>query len=416
MISLQDIHAARSRIAAGIVETPCIAAPRLSEALQATVLLKCETLQRTGSFKARGALNKILTLGEQERRRGVIAASAGNHAQGVAFAAARVGIPALIVMPELTPLVKVSHTRRWGAEVVLHGEGFDDAVARARELQEERGMAFVHAFEDEAILAGQGTLGVELLEQVPGLEVLVVPIGGGGLISGVARAVKELRPGVRVYGVQSDAAPSMQRSFAAGSRIEVPVGRTIAEGISVKRPGELTFDYIRELVDDVLLVSELEIEEAVFSLLESQKLVTEGAGAATYAALLEGRVPNLSGCTVVAVLSGANIDLNILSRLIERALVRHARFTRLRLVISDRPGSLAGALAIVARCGASVLRISHNRFFTDSSFWETEVELTLETRDHAQVDELLRSLRDAGYSRIEQPDLKLVAAPIQPFG
>jgi threonine dehydratase len=330
----------------------------------------------------------------------------------VAFAAARVGAPALIVMPEVTPLVKVSQTRHWGAEVVLHGHSFDEAVEHARVLQRERGLTFVHAFEDADVIAGQGTAGLELLEQLPELDAVVVPIGGGGLISGIARAVKARAPGCRIYGVQCDSSPSMKLSFDAGELVERATHRSLAEGITVKRPGTLAFRHVRELVDDVVLVSEEEIEEGVFALLESCKLAAEGAGAATYAAAMRGRLPDLAGRRVALVLSGANIDLNMLSRLIERSLVRHHRFSRLRLTIQDRPGALAAALAIVARCGANVLRIHHNRFFSEASIWETEVELTLETRDRRQVEELLAALRAAGYTRIEEAALRLLASPI----
>jgi threonine dehydratase len=412
LIPLEEIEAARQRIAEGIVRTPCLEAPALSEQLGATVWLKCESLQRTGSFKTRGALNRLLLLTEEERRRGVIAASAGNHAQGVAFAAARVGAPALIVMPEPTPLVKVSQTRHWGAEVILHGQSFDEAVDRARELQAERGLTLVHAFEDAEVIAGQGTAGLEIVEQVPEPDAVVVPIGGGGLIAGIARAVKTRAPKCRIYGVQSDSAPSMKLSFDAGEPVDRPTRRSLAEGITVKRPGAIAFRHVRELVDDIVLVSEEEIEEAVFALLESCKLAAEGAGAATYAAAMQGRLPGLAGGRVVLVLSGANIDLNILSRLIERSLVRHHRYSRLRLTIPDRPGALAGALAIVARCGANVLRIQHSRFFSEASIWETEVELTMETRDRGQIDELLAALRAGGYTRIEEPALPLLAAPV----
>ena len=403
----EAILAARERLADALLVTPCVPAPQLSAELGAEVRIKCESLQRTGSFKPRGALNMMLQLPAEDRRRGVVCASAGNHAQAVAFAAARLGAPALIVMPETTPLVKVSNTRRWGAEVVLHGAGFDDATERARELQEQRGLTYVHAFDDEQVIAGQGTIGLELLEQFPEVDTVVAPIGGGGLISGIAQAVKGERPGARVYGVQTEACPSMERSFRTGQLVADKPAPSIAEGITVKTPGGITVELVRQLVDDVVLVSEIGIEGGVFRLLETNKLVAEGAGAAAFTALLERRLPDLSGRHVAVILSGGNIDLNILSRIVERALARHHRLVRLRLTIGDRPGSLAAALAIVAKVGASVLHIEHNRFFTDASFWETEIELTLETRDAEQVAELLESLRTAGYTRIEQPDLRL---------
>ena len=341
------------------------------------------------------------------RQRGVVCASAGNHAQAVAFAAARLGAPALIVMPETTPLVKVSATRQWGAEIVLHGTAFDEATERAQELQRERGLTYVHAFDDEQVIAGQGTVGLELLEQFPELDTVVVPIGGGGLISGIATAVRAARPQARIYGVQTEACPSMARSFRTGELVADKPSPSIAEGITVKTPGGITVELVRRLVDDVVLVSERGIEGAVYRLLETNKLLAEGAGAAALAALLERRLPDLAGRHVAVILSGGNIDLNILSRIVERALARHHRLTRLRLTIGDRPGSLAAALAIVARSGASVLHIEHNRFFTDASFWETEIELTLETRDSEQVAQLRDALREAGYTRITEPDTRL---------
>ena len=310
-------------------------------------------------------------------------------------------------MPETTPLVKVSATRRWGAEVVLHGTAFDDATEKARELQRERGLTYVHAFDDEQVIAGQGTVGLELLEQFPELDTVVVPIGGGGLISGIAMAIKAERPQALVYGVQTEACPSMERSFKTGTLVADKPAPSIAEGITVKTPGGITVELVRQLADDVVCVSERGIEGGIYRLLETNKLLAEGAGAAALTALLEGRLPDLAGRHVAVILSGGNIDLNILSRIVERALARHHRLVRLRLTIGDRPGSLAAALAIVAKVGASVLHIEHNRFFTDAAFWETEIELTLETRDAEQVAELRETLRAAGYSRIEEPDVEL---------
>jgi threonine dehydratase len=409
MSDVAAIRAARERIAGALLVTPCIPAPQLSQELGAEVRIKCESLQRTGSFKPRGALNRMLQLPAEVRERGVVCASAGNHAQAVAFAAARLGAPALIVMPETTPLVKVSATRQWGAEVVLHGAAFDDATERARELQNERGLTYVHAFDDEQVIAGQGTLGLELLEQFPELDTVIAPIGGGGLISGVAAAVKAAKPDARVYGVQTEACPSMERSFRTGTLVADKPSPSIAEGITVKTPGGITVELVRRLVDDVVLVSEKGIEGGIFRLLETNKLVAEGAGAAAFTALLERRLPDLAGRRVAVVLSGGNIDLNMLSRMVVRALARNNRLTRLRLTIGDRPGSLAAALTTIAQCGASVVDIEHNRFFTDASFWETEIEVTLETRDEAQIAELLAALRAAGYTRIEQPDVRLFA-------
>jgi threonine dehydratase len=315
-------------------------------------------------------------------------------------------------MPQTTPLVKIAQTRRWGAEVELHGESFDEAFSRAEELRDERRLTFVHPFDDPAIIAGQGTVALELAEQVPDLEVVVSPIGGGGLASGVAVGIRALVPAARIYGIQTEAAPAMAESVRAGAFTPITTRRTIAEGIAVKRPGKLTLEHVRALVDDVVVVAEGEIESAVFRLLEAERLVTEGAGAATYAAVRRRLVPDLAGRKVVVILSGANIDLNMVGRLIERSLVRQHRLTRLRLTIQDRPGALADVLAIVAASGANVLRVHHNRYFSVATLWETEIEMTLEIRDRDHAIGLLADLRGAGYERIEEPGLQLVKASL----
>lgn len=408
MVSLDDIRKARERIADAIETTPCLHSARLSERCGAEIFLKAEILQRTGSFKPRGALNKLMSLSEEERRRGVVAASAGNHAQGVAYAASRVGVRATIVMPETTPLTKVTRTRDLGADVLLTAQSFDDAVRIATELCERNGTTLVHAFNDERIIAGQGTCGLEILEQVPNLDAVIAPIGGGGLISGIATAIKEQQPKVEIYGVQSEAAPAMKHSLDERTITPVDAVSTLAEGIAIKRPGDLTFPVIQRLVDGVQLISEEEIEIAIYDLLERGKVVTEGAGAAAYGALANGRFPRLAGKRVVIVLSGGNIDLNILGRIIERSLVKQSRLVRLRISIKDRPGGLAALLQIIANQEANVLHIHHNRIFTRDAFWKTEVELTLETRDHNHIDELLTVLALAGYCDIEELGLRLL--------
>lgn len=411
MTSLDRVEAAWRRISPAIVETPCLESEALSTLCGARVFLKLETLQRTGSFKPRGALNKILTLTDAEKVRGVVAASAGNHAQGVAWAAGRAAVDAHIVMPETTPLVKIANTRALGARVELSGQSLDESLTRARALAADKGYTFVHPFDDEAVIAGQGTVGLEILEQVVDVEAIVSPIGGGGLISGVATVVKARRPEVEVYGVQSAAAPAMKRSFDAGRWQEHDVGATIAEGITLKRPGRITFPIIRRRVDGIELVSEAEIEQAVYELLATGKTLTEGAGAAAYCALRERRFPRLEGRTVVVILCGANIDMNILGRIIERSLLRQHRLVRLGITIRDRPGGLAGLLDIVAEQEANVLQIHHNRVFTESAFWQVDVELVLETRNREHVEQLLEALRGAGYSRIEELGRRLIPAP-----
>jgi threonine dehydratase len=411
VIELADIQEARSRIAGSVKETPCLESEVLSELCGVELYLKYESLQRTGSFKPRGAVNRLLCLTPEERERGVIAASAGNHAQGVAYAAATVGAQSLIVMPETTPLVKVTRTRELGARVELHGQSLDEALDQAYKLRDEQNLTFVHPFEDAEVIAGQGTVGLEILDQVPDLEAVVVPIGGGGLISGVATAVKALRPEVEVLGVQSRAAPAMKMSFDSGKLQHREVEPTIAEGITLKSPGKNTFPIIQRLVDGIELVSEEEIEAAVVELLEVGKSLTEGAGAAGYCAVRQGRFPALAGRRVVVVLCGANIDSNILGRIIERSLLKQHRLIRLRITIKDRPGGLSDLLDVVAEQGANVMHIHHDRVFTDTAFWQVEARLTLETRNREHIEELIAALQAAGYEHIEELSTRLVPGP-----
>jgi threonine dehydratase len=411
VIELADIQEARSRIAGSVKETPCLESEVLSELCGVELYLKYESLQRTGSFKPRGAVNRLLCLTPEERERGVIAASAGNHAQGVAYAAATVGAQSLIVMPETTPLVKVTRTRELGARVELHGQSLDEALEHAYKLRNEQDLTFVHPFEDAEVIAGQGTVGLEILDQVPDLEAVVVPIGGGGLISGVATAVKALRPEVKVLGVQSRAAPAMKRSFDSGKLEAREVEATIAEGITLKSPGKNTFPIIQRLVDGIELVSEEEIEAAVIELLEVGKSLTEGAGAAGYCAVRQGRFPALAGRRVVVVLCGANIDSNILGRIIERSLLKQHRLVRLRITIKDRPGALSDLLDVVAEQGANVMHIHHDRVFTDTAFWQVEARLTLETRNREHIEQLIAALQAAGYEHIEELSTRLVPGP-----
>lgn len=397
MIGIRDIEEARSRMDEFIVRTPCARSEWFSKLTGARTWFKLENLQMTGSFKERGAINKILTLTGEERSRGVIAASAGNHAQGVAFHAGRLGIPATIVMPEATPLIKVQNTRSYGARVVLSGANFDEAYVEARRIQEKEGLTFVHPFDDHMIIAGQGTVGLELLEQVPDLQTVIVPIGGGGLISGVAVALKESRPSIQVIGVQTSALPSMKRSIEAGEPVTVPPGRSLADGIAVKRPGELTLRYVRKYVDDIVLVSEEEIANAILLLLEREKTVAEGAGAAAVAALINQKVPSAVGTRTAMIVSGGNIDVNVISRVIEKGLVKDGRLVRLVIQVEDRPGALARLLALIAEYAANVMEVHHDRAFGESTLGNTEVELTLETRGRAHIEDLKIGLEKAGY-------------------
>ena len=396
MITLEKVQEARRRLDGSIRRTPCVRSDFFSKALGADVLIKLESLHHTGSFKERGALNRILTLDDAERGRGLIAASAGNHAQAVAYHASRLDVSVVVVMPKLTPLIKVSNTRRFGAEVILEGDSFDAAVAHARRLEADRGLTFVHPFDDPRVIAGQGTIALELFDQAPEIEALVVPIGGGGLISGIALAYKALSPKVQIFGVQTQAVPSMVRSLEAGDRRAVGPARTIADGIAVKQPGQLTLPIVQRHVDDVVTVDEEEIASAILLLLERDKTVAEGAGAAALAALYHGHLPQAQGKRTGIVLSGGNIDVNLLSRIIERGLSKDGRLVRLDLEIVDRPGALAQLVQQVADMGANVLEVHHQRVF-DVGVGNVEVELKLETRGPRHVEELYRQLRREGY-------------------
>jgi threonine dehydratase len=378
--------------------TPILADERLSQDLGARVFLKAENTQRSGSFKIRGAYNTIARLSPEERARGVIAHSAGNHAQGVALAAKLLGIPATIVMPERAPLTKVAATRRLGAEVILHGASFDDAGAHARALQQERGCTYVHAFNDERVIAGQGTIGLEIVEALSDLDVLVVPIGGGGLISGIAIAVKNLLPDVRIVGVQAAGCAPVPASRAAGEPITSATARTIADGIAVKRPGDLTLPIIRDLVDEVVTVDDDEIARAIAHAAQNARQVVEGAGAAGVAALLSGKVAPLPGATVCTVLCGGNIDGNLLARVLEQVLVKQGRYILLRTTVDDRPGNLAPLIDHVAKAGANVIDIFHRRAVWLVPVDRVGVEMVLEVRDEDHGREVVQQLSAAGYN------------------
>ena len=396
-VDLPAIEAARRRLRDAIVQTPCAYSQTLSELTGARCFVKLENLQMTGSFKERGAANLLLQLTSDERRRGVIAASAGNHGLAVAFHAARLGVPATIVMPEYAPLIKVTNARRYGAEVVLHGSNFDEAYERARALEAERRLVFVHPFDDPRVIAGQGTLGLELLEQLPEVEAVIVPVGGGGLIGGVALAVKSSRPDVQVVGVQAAALPAMSRSLEARQRERVDAAPTIADGIAVRQVGALTLELAQAWVDRVVTVDEEELSNAVLLLLEIEKTVVEGAGAAPLAALLN-RPLGLERRSVALVLSGGNIDVTMLSRIIERGLVKDGRLVRLGVLLRDVPGALARLTALVAEEHANILEIIHDRAFSrHAAIGQTEVELTLETSGPKQISAVKRRLEAAGY-------------------
>jgi threonine dehydratase len=367
----------------------------------AKVWLKFENLQMTGSFKERGACNKLLCLTEEERARGIICASAGNHAQGVAYHAALLNIDATIVMPEGTPVVKVQSTREFlGAHgrVILAGANFDEACERATAIRNEEDRIFVHAFDDDLVIAGQGTIGLELLEQNPYLEAVVVAVGGGGLIGGVSVAIKETNPRIKVYGVETEVLPSMLRAIEAHAPVTVPAARTIAEGIAVRAVSQRTLDLVNRYVDGVVTVDEEEIARAILLLLEREKTVAEGAGAVPLAALLGGHFPTLAGKKVGLIVCGGNIDVNVISRIIERGLVRSGRIVRLEVRIADVAGSLARLTTLLGSLHASIIEIHHDRTFSDAALNETMVELVLETRGFEHAGEIVKALAEAGYS------------------
>ncbi len=398
VVSLADVEAARELLRDVIVATPILPGARLSEDIGANIVVKAENTQRGGSFKLRGAYNKIAGLSAEQRERGVIAASMGNHAQGVALAARMLGAPALVIMPEEASLTKVTATRRYGAEVILHGQSFDDATAHARGLSASEGYSLVHAFDDPAIVAGQGVVGLEILDALPDVGTIVVPIGGGGLIGGIASVVRACRPNTRVVGVQASGCPSIHASFEAGCPVTVPHARTIADGIAVKRPGDVTLPLIRDLVEDVVMVEEDEIADAIFYTLQHLRLLVEGAGAVGVAALLSGKIRPRGDEQVCVVLSGGNIDANLLSRVIDQSLARSGRYVVLRTSVPDRPGNLAALADMVAAAGANVVDIHHRRSLWGVPLADTGLELVLEVRDARHGQDVVASLTAAGYA------------------
>ena len=393
-VSLADIQRAAAVIKGRVANTACNRSQTLSEMLGCEIWLKFENLQFTGAYKERGALNKLASLTEAERRAGVIAMSAGNHAQGVAYHARRMGIPATIVMPAGTPAVKIENTKRLGAEVLLHGATFDEAAAFAREHGAKRGLTFIHPFDDPLVIAGQGTIGLEILDAVPDLDCLVVPIGGGGLISGIGTAVKTLKPEIRLIGVQSDLYPSMY-NLVKEAHLKVG-GDTLAEGIAVRTPGALTAEIVRRVVDDIVLVKESDLERAVAVLIAIEKTVVEGAGAAGLAAIMAdpGR---FRGRKVGLVLCGGNIDARLLASVLTRELAREGRLSRLTIDVPDQPGQLARVTAAIGNAGANIVEVYHQRVFTDLPARGTELNLVIETRDLAQLEATMRALEQAGF-------------------
>jgi len=396
MLDYQLIREAAERLKDKVRRTELIPSHSFSERLGLPVCFKCENLQRTGSFKIRGALNFILSQPRESLVNGVITASAGNHGQGVAFAASLLKVPSLVFMPENTPLQKFHAVRDYGAQVVLTGRNFDEAYAAALVRQKEMDSLFIHPFEDPLIMAGQGTIGLEILAEIPDLSTIIVPIGGGGLISGIATAIKRTHPKVKVIGVETAAAPAMHFSLKKGVILETPLEFSLADGIAVKRPGENTFRIIRTLVDEVVLVEEEEIAQTIVLLLERSKLLVEGAGAVTLAALLHGKTTFPQGKTV-CLLSGGNIDVRTLSMVVERGLVAGGRYVKLKVALEDIPGSLARLSAEIAMVNANIFYIAHDRRCISLPLGESEVILELETRGFEHIRSILKHLETKGY-------------------
>src|SRR6204780_1927116 len=398
MIGIEDIQTAMGRIRDAIRVSPCTHSEAFSALTHNAIFLKLDNQQRTGAFKERGALNKLLTLTAEERAQGVIAASAGNHAQGVAYHAGRQGIRASIYMPLPTPLTKVSATRAYGAEVVLHGTNYDEAYEEAVQNGKENGLTLIHAFDDDAVIAGQGTLGLEILQQHPDIEVVVAPIGGGGLIGGIACAVKETNPKVRIFGVQPARIASMKAAVAAGKPVTLDSAKTIADGIAVRRAGERTLPLVQKYVGDIVTVEEEEIANAILLLLEREKTLAEGAGAAAIAAVLNSKLP-LQGKRVAVLVCGGNIDVTLLARIIERGLVKDGRLVRLRVHLPDYPGALHRLTSILAEHRANIVETDYDRAYHGVGLGETAIEITMETRGPDHIAEIISALGAAGYAQ-----------------
>ena len=395
MLSLDRVYKASTVLKEVIRETDMISAPKLNKSCN--VYLKTENLQVTGSFKIRGSYFKISQLTDEEKKKGVIACSAGNHAQGVALAATKNGIKSTICLPDGAPISKVEATKRYGAEVCLVKGVYDDAYKKAIELKNEKGLTFIHPFDDPDVIAGQGTIGLEILTQLPSADVVVVPIGGGGLISGIAYTIKKLKPSCKIYGVQAAGAPSMEQSITDGEIVTLNGVNTIADGIAVKTPGNLTYDLCQKYVDGIVTVTDDEIALAILTLLEQQKLIAEGAGAVPVAAVMNGKIPDIEGKNVVCVVSGGNIDVTILSRVIERGLKMGGRTADIVIALSDKPGQLSGVSQIIADQGANVVSVNYDSTDLDMNITDCYLKIGVETRNFEHIVSVKKALTDAGF-------------------
>mgnify|MGYP003924441487 CR=1 FL=1 len=396
MLTLTDIEQARAKMQGVVHQTPLEHSQTFSRLSGNDVYMKLENLQKTGSFKVRGSFNKIMSLTDEERSRGVIAASAGNHAQGVAYASGMLHIPCTIVMPKGAPLSKIEATKSYGAEVVLHGDVFDESLEYALELQRERGMTFVHPFDDLAVMAGQGTIGLELVEQLPDVDVVLCPVGGGGLLAGLAFTLKQLKPSIEVYGVESSACPGMTAALRHKQPVAIAASDTIADGIAVKKPGNITYQYIEQYVNGVVCVEEAEISRTMLYLLERNKLLVEGSAACPLAALLYQKLP-FRDKKVAAILSGGNVDVTLISRIIERGLVEAGRFVTFTTIISDKPGQLNKLLRIIAELEANVMSIHHQRIGAKVLPGQAEIHFSLETKNEDHIQKIYQVLLKEGY-------------------
>lgn len=399
MLTLDKVYRASQVLKEVIRETDMIYAPNIKKGTN--VYLKTENLQVTGSFKIRGSYFKISQLSDEEKANGVIACSAGNHAQGVALAATKNGIKSLICLPDGAPISKVEATKRFGADVCMVKGVYDDAYKKALELKEEKGYSFIHPFNDPDVIAGQGTIGLEILEQLPNADVVVVPIGGGGLIAGVAYTIKQLNPNCRVYGVQATGAPSMENSILSGEIKTLKKVQTIADGIAVKTPGDITYDIVKNYVDGIVTVSDDEIALAILTLLEKQKLIAEGAGAVPVAAVMAGKIPDVENKNVCCVVSGGNIDVTILSRVIERGLKMEGRTANITIALSDKPGQLSEVSSIVAQMGANVTSVNYDSTDLDMNITDCYLRIGVETRDYEHIIAIKQALKDAGFEVCE---------------
>ncbi|WP_315524259.1 threonine ammonia-lyase [Fusobacterium massiliense] len=398
MKKVNEFLEAREKLSKVLLNTNLIFSSVFSQETGNNVYIKPENLQKTGSFKIRGAYNKISKLNNEEKKKGVIASSAGNHAQGVAYAARELGIKATIVMPKTTPLIKVESTKQYGAEVILHGDVYDDAYKKAKELEKENGYIFIHPFNDEDVLFGQGTIALEILDELPLTDIILVPIGGGGLISGIAYAAKQIKPDIKIIGVEPEGAASAKKSIAENKVIELAEANTIADGTAVKKIGDINFKYIKEYVDDIITVSDYELMEAFLLLVEKHKIIAENSGILSVAAL---KKLNLKGKNIVSVLSGGNIDVLMISSMINKGLIRRDRIFNFSVNISDKPGELAKVSELIAKVGANVIKLEHNQFKNLVRFRDVELQVTVETNGSEHIKKLIELFEKHGYEIIK---------------